>query len=223
MPKPLIDAKQARDDIRSGMDERALMGKYNLSAKGLVSLFTKLVSAGAIAQDELALRLPRLARSVTLTENPQAPLIRKPGVREIKAQEAATDILSGMTDTELMEKYMISAQGLQHLVAQMIKAGLLKQSDIDQRMEALDSTVDVRETQVFPPPGAQTAPEADEMEAEIPSLPTEVTAERPVRKQKPVEIKWTCPACGKPFAEEYEECPVCGVIVSRFLATRAKQ
>jgi hypothetical protein len=223
MPKPLIDAKQALDDIRAGLDERALMGKFNLSAKGLLSLFTKLVSVGAVTQDELAVRLPKLAGMVTLTEVPHAPLIRKLGVREIKAQEAVKDIQAGMSDTELMEKYVISAQGLQHLIQQMIKAGLLSQSDIDRRMGALDSTVDVRDTEVFPVPDAEIHEKTLEMEAEIPPLPTETTSVRPKPKERLIEPKWTCPACGKPFTEEYDECPVCGVIVSRFLALQAKQ
>ena len=35
MGKPKIDAKQALDDIRSGMDDQSLMEKYAISAKGL--------------------------------------------------------------------------------------------------------------------------------------------------------------------------------------------
>jgi len=29
--------------------------------------------------------------------------------------------------------------------------------------------------------------------------------------------KWVCPACKKPFTSEFNECPNCGVIVSKFL------
>jgi len=35
MAKPMIDARQALEDIRAGMDDSALMKKYSLSAKGL--------------------------------------------------------------------------------------------------------------------------------------------------------------------------------------------
>jgi rubrerythrin len=27
---------------------------------------------------------------------------------------------------------------------------------------------------------------------------------------------WTCPACGRPQLQEFDECPVCGVIVAKY-------
>ena len=50
MQKPIIDARQALQDIQSGMDDSALMKKYNLSTKGLKSLFNKLAAAGLIRE-----------------------------------------------------------------------------------------------------------------------------------------------------------------------------
>ena len=46
MKKPTIDAKEALEDIRSGLDDSFLMKKYKLSEKGLRSLFNKLADAG---------------------------------------------------------------------------------------------------------------------------------------------------------------------------------
>jgi hypothetical protein len=40
-----------------------------------------------------------------------------------------------MDDTTLMKKYGISAQGLQNVINKLIAAGLLKQADVDQRMQ----------------------------------------------------------------------------------------
>lgn len=48
MKKSIIDAKQALDDIRAGMDDFALMQKYNLSSRGLQSLYEKLGKRGII-------------------------------------------------------------------------------------------------------------------------------------------------------------------------------
>ncbi len=70
MPKPKIDAKEARDAIRSGMDDSALMAKYNLSPRGLQSLFKKLIEAGAIKKEELAQRMPNHSKSVMLAGVP---------------------------------------------------------------------------------------------------------------------------------------------------------
>jgi len=53
MPKPRIDAREALEDIQAGLDDAALMRKYNISAKGLQSLFQKLVASGALKQSEI--------------------------------------------------------------------------------------------------------------------------------------------------------------------------
>jgi|GEM_PF-2930575 len=44
----------------------------------------------------------------------------------------------------------------------------------------------------------------------------------PVQSQKPPEKRriWRCPACRKPQFQEFEECPQCGVIVSKYLERR---
>jgi hypothetical protein len=48
MAKRTVDAKEILDDIKAGMDSTALMEKYQLSEKGLQSLFKKLKDAGVL-------------------------------------------------------------------------------------------------------------------------------------------------------------------------------
>ncbi len=55
--KPAINAKDAVNCIRSGLNDSALMRKYKISAKGLGSLFRKLVAAGMVEQTELDRRM----------------------------------------------------------------------------------------------------------------------------------------------------------------------
>jgi outer membrane protein assembly factor BamB len=57
MAKVKIKAVQVLRDINGGMDDSDLMVKYNLSAKGLESLFGKLVEAGLLSQSELDKRM----------------------------------------------------------------------------------------------------------------------------------------------------------------------
>jgi rubrerythrin len=52
MPKKTINAKEILADIKAGMSNPALMEKYQLSEKGLQSLFEKLTDAGAFKQRE---------------------------------------------------------------------------------------------------------------------------------------------------------------------------
>ncbi len=51
-----INAKQAVNDVRSGMADAELMGKYGLSAKGLQVLLKKLIDTGRLQQHEMEAR-----------------------------------------------------------------------------------------------------------------------------------------------------------------------
>jgi len=54
---------------------------------------------------------------------------------KINARQAATDFRSGMTDTELMDKFKVSAKGLQSLARKLVDAGLLLRSELDARFK----------------------------------------------------------------------------------------
>jgi uncharacterized protein YjbI with pentapeptide repeats len=53
-----IDPKAAVRDIRAGMDHAGLMRKYNLSIKGLVMMFQKLMAKDELQESELSNRIP---------------------------------------------------------------------------------------------------------------------------------------------------------------------
>jgi len=55
--KPVIEAAEALQCIREGMSDSTLMKRYNISAKGLESLFKKLVAAGVIDQSDIEKRI----------------------------------------------------------------------------------------------------------------------------------------------------------------------
>ncbi len=65
----LVNAHEAARDIRSGMDDSALMQKYRLSAKGLPSLFKKLMQVGLIQQSDIDHRNLGFEHTVALTED----------------------------------------------------------------------------------------------------------------------------------------------------------
>jgi ribosomal protein L37E len=64
--KRKITAKEIMADLRSGLDDPALMKKYNLSSEGLQSLFKKMLKAGVISRNELDSRTPMLEKTVEL-------------------------------------------------------------------------------------------------------------------------------------------------------------
>ena len=72
--KAIVNAEDAVRSIRSGMTDEALTEKYELSQKGLGSLFRKLVAAGAIVQSDLDRRRGSSSRtrSDTAARNPRS-------------------------------------------------------------------------------------------------------------------------------------------------------
>ena len=106
MAKRAINAKHAVADIRSGMDDDALIAKYHLSAEGLQSLFDKLVTGGFIDLSEIARRLPGFLGVVAISESassgqmgevtasPRPLKTKSPPL--INVQEAARDIRWGI-------------------------------------------------------------------------------------------------------------------------------
>ncbi len=53
MSKPVINAKEIIEDIRSGMEDAQLMQKYRLTSKGLQSAFSKLINNRLMTVEEV--------------------------------------------------------------------------------------------------------------------------------------------------------------------------
>ena len=64
-----VNAQEATRDIRSGMDDFALMRKYQLSYKNLPSLFKKLMDVGLIQQTDIDHRNLGFENTVALSED----------------------------------------------------------------------------------------------------------------------------------------------------------
>lgn len=68
--------------------------------------------------------------------------------RIIQARDIVRDVRSGMTDTELMEKYGLSAKGLESAYTKLVNSGLMTVGEIyGQRLSGQDTVIidDVRE------------------------------------------------------------------------------
>lgn len=73
MPKPKISATAAVKDIRSGMNDPALMKKYGLTPQGLRSFITKLLEAGFLSRSDLEL-LGKAAQKTVPLPAPEASI-----------------------------------------------------------------------------------------------------------------------------------------------------
>ncbi|MEW6350534.1 MAG: PQQ-binding-like beta-propeller repeat protein [Thermodesulfobacteriota bacterium] len=63
--------------------------------------------------------------------------------RKINAKQAVRDILLGLSDSEMMEKYELSSRGLQSLFEKLIAEGLVEARDVDERVPLHSRTVTV--------------------------------------------------------------------------------
>ncbi len=99
-----IDALEALTDLRQGMSNAEIMGKYSLSYMGLKSLYRQL--------QEVMVEL----------QVPEFPAVTKR--KQVKAREVLKDIQAGYSPDFLREKYKLSSSGLKSLYTQLEKAGL---------------------------------------------------------------------------------------------------
>lgn len=65
--------------------------------------------------------------------------------KTLPAKQVLADIRSGMSDSELMNRYLLSGKGLESLLNKMVAAGLLKQSELEARSTLFEGTVDIDE------------------------------------------------------------------------------
>jgi len=180
MRKPRIPAKDVLDAIRSGVDDIALMKKYQLSAKGLQSLFTKLGQAGIIkhlnAHEVLAdlrsgLSSDGLMKKYKLTDEglqnlfqelDRAGLLRGtaeqrgvPATEVINIHQIVEGIKSGLTKAQLMQKYHLSDRALRWVSMMLISSGAIAWQEVyDNLCETYQELVPdkVRQTKRYPLP-----------------------------------------------------------------------
>ncbi len=164
--KPIINAKEAAEGIRAGMSDEDLMEKYDISAKGLESLFKKLVRAGFIEQAELNQRLIGSQRShsvvpvaltdlISLTAVAEVPDAAIPTIK-VDVNEALRAIKGGSSDEAIMRKFGLSARGLSSLFNKLLLAGHLGQEEIDRRRRSFDwAELAVGPSNAESPPGSR--------------------------------------------------------------------
>lgn len=111
-------------DIITGMDDTALMEKYQLTSKGLEELYVQLVKAGLLRREFKSLKTPR--------------------TRKIKSRQFLKDVQSGMSKPALMEKYGISSRTLQRLCKKLLEARALPHEHSEWEL-GMESTTMVQE------------------------------------------------------------------------------
>jgi len=163
--KLVIKATDAVSRIRSDMTDTALMRLYSISARGLESLFTKLVAAEMISEAELERRVAASTLSHVVDLDSYKPLAREKGRVRIHTSEAVKLIRSGMGDAALMERFGISTRGLNSLFRKLVAAQAITQEDLDERKHALQwaevAFIDIEECYPEPVDNSDTSLQTD--------------------------------------------------------------
>ena len=134
--KRTIKTSDIVNDIRACMSDTGLMEKYDLSAKGLQSIFAKLISIKAITQNEVDSRPAAYSDTVV--------------IREIKASELVQEIRAGMSDFDLLEKYGLSAKGLEKAFRMLVEAGAVNAEELRDRPQSGYDTVFIESLREIP-------------------------------------------------------------------------
>ncbi len=93
-----VSQKEIIQDIRAGMDDAAIRKKYNLSPRGLQTLYNRLIEAGLLGKD-----FNTRSRTLNLLN-------------------ILADIRSGMTRSDLLEKYTLTDKTLRQVVQKLLAA-----------------------------------------------------------------------------------------------------
>jgi hypothetical protein len=129
--KPMIDAADAINCIRSGMDDSILMKRYNLSLKGVQSLFEKLVAARLITWTEIESRSDRGQQSFVLDEEAVQPATKSTALEESDTTEILRRLRCGDKLSDILEEYDISRSRLSHLLGQLAEQGLATPGELE--------------------------------------------------------------------------------------------
>jgi Mor family transcriptional regulator len=93
-----VSQREIIQDIRSGMDETAICRKYNISLKGLQSVYDKLIEAGLLGKEI------------------------KTQPRKLNLLAVLADIRGGMNSSELRKKYGLTDETLRQVVKKLLAA-----------------------------------------------------------------------------------------------------
>jgi hypothetical protein len=121
-----ISAKEVVGDIKSGMSDAELMKKHDLSAKGLESLFEKLVKAGLVDEPILKKRAAAKGRQVkdrgrvssSDSLEPDTPSQLRPAGQLTMITQ---DIKGGLHDAEIMRRHEMSPSKLTEIKGKLVE------------------------------------------------------------------------------------------------------
>jgi uncharacterized protein YjbI with pentapeptide repeats/uncharacterized protein (DUF433 family) len=148
-PRKKIKAIEIVRSLREGISDSGIMHTFGLTTKNLEWIMDQLESRGLVSASELEKRLA-LSKvwdqvdivSAKEKEVKQSATIPKP---VIDAADALRCIRAGMTDEQLMERYRITAKGVQSLQRKLLSANVISPAELESRGGQDEPSVDLDE------------------------------------------------------------------------------
>jgi uncharacterized protein (DUF433 family) len=127
MIRKKIKPSQFVADVHGGLSDTELMSKYQISARGLQTLFSKLAARGILNPKDMKSR--------------SALYNKKPKTRRINVRELAEDIQLGLDDNNLMLKYDLNQEQLSLVLKKLLDTNLLSEAELYNRLIKADTLV----------------------------------------------------------------------------------
>ncbi len=243
MQKRRIDAKEALEDIRRGMDDGWIMRKYGLSRTGLESLYRKLADVGVVRQlnpqdvvrdiqegatdEDLMQRYRLSSRGLEnlFEQLAHAGFItwdviegRRIGRVGARAREAVAPPASQESPTPVQARPSFTPIRADEDWNETAEPPVGNDVDADREDGDIDDTIDLRETTnlVNEPAHASSIVESIDVSAIRKLLGlAQMQAPQSEEPSPPEEeLVWECPVCLAQKSREYDVCPECGAFVT---------
>ena len=167
--KRKVKAHDVVRDVVEGMSDPELMAKYDFSTRQLEILLQQLVHKGLLTPGQIDARLSMAETQVTKAFDdtrrsieeldgeftpgapPEEPTMKtrgKAGTRtsrtartKLKLNDFIADVLTGMTDPELMAKHSLSRKQLEYVFQRSLDLGYLTETELYERTNVVGSEV----------------------------------------------------------------------------------
>lgn len=127
MQRKGIKPKEFVKDFRNGLSDSDLMNKYQISARGLQTLLSKLINKGILTSEEMVKRSSKANA--------------RPKHRRINVREFAEDVQLGLDDNNLMLKYDLNPNQLSIVLQRLLETNLLSEAELYNRLIKADTLV----------------------------------------------------------------------------------
>jgi uncharacterized protein (DUF433 family) len=159
-----IRAREVAEDITGGMNDPDLMEKYDLTEKQLELLLQQMIDKGVLTQEQIDERLNLAETAITKAfdetrrsideldygdEPPPVPTSQPAagdapvagGQTRINVNDFVGDILTGMSDIELLAKYALNPNQLQFVFQRLLDLGYVTVAELQDRANITDTSL----------------------------------------------------------------------------------